>query len=276
MIAAKLTPKAKNACLLLDMASRRRLASLGTLLSTVASHASACICPSWDMGSPGLRWSGGDSPGPIPAESAEECQEFCCNQNRGDGSCVAFTFTATPPLPDMACTLWSTTPQSQSTEPGWTSGTLSAPADCSALAGQVGWLVVAFLGGGGAAYCVIGMAFKKVWNKNDLQMQGSGEPDWLPHHQFWAALYGLIVDGVMCCASCGHTAGGAPEGFQGAESLGNPDLTASFLTSEDEMRRNSWSVAGTGSPTPSPLRASTGVLGSPAGSDHDGGTSPRL
>lgn len=243
-----------------------RLASLGALLAVFTSHrASACTCPSWDLGSPGLRWSGGDSPGPIPAETADECKEFCCNQNR-DGSCVAFTFTTSPPVPDMACTLWSTTPQSQSTELGFTSGTLSSPADCSGFAGQVGWLVVAFLGGGGGVYCVLGIFFKWMQNKNDLT---GTEPDWLPHHQFWAGLYGLVVDGVMCCASCGeYTNGGRA---QGAEKMGNPNLTASFLTSEDEMRRNSWSVAGTGSPTPSPLRSS---LGSPGA--FDGGTSPQL
>ena len=82
-------------------------------------------------------------------------------------------------------------------------------------------------------------------------------PEWLPHQQFWYSLGGLVVDGVMCCARCGQS--NAPPGV----AKHDPDLATSFLTTDDELRRNSWATP-PGSPSPAGLpaggRASTGTM----------------
>jgi hypothetical protein len=252
----------------------RRLSWLGAAAAAAAASAAVetaaqeCVCSSWDLGTPGLKWSGGASPGPVTAESVEVCQAKCCDANEL-GSCVAYSYDAhacTRGTCNMACTLWSTAPQYQTTVTGWTSGTLSAPPECGLLASLGGWAVVVALGGGTTLYFGCGILFKKLTAPRDLQTQAGGAgPDWLPHQQFWYSLAGLFIDGVMCCARCGRP--NAPASVNKTDSL-----ATAFLTSGDEMRRNSWASPPSSSATPSSSgvgmaagggRASTGSMGSP-------------
>ena len=72
----------------------RRLSWLGAAAAAAAAASAAvevsaqeCVCSSWDLGTPGLKWSGGASPGPVTAESVEVCQAKCCDANEL-GSCA--------------------------------------------------------------------------------------------------------------------------------------------------------------------------------------------
>lgn len=237
---------------------------LPLMLATAAPHLAgvnaaqgSCDCESWDLGTPGLRWSGGASPGPAAAKSVSVCQKMCCDANQA-GTCVAYSYDQNA-AEGQACTIWTTAPQQQATEPGWTSGTLSSPAECGLLAQNRGVLVAAVLVGGTFLYFACGIAFKKLNAPRDFQTQRptTDVPEWLPHQQFWYSLGGLVVDGVMCCARCGQP--NAPPGV----AKHDPDLATSFLTTDDELRRNSWATP-PGSPNPAGLpaggRASTGTM----------------
>jgi hypothetical protein len=86
-------------------------------------------------------------------------------------------------------------------DPGWTSGKLSGP-DCTEAAKQAedSWVFVAGFLISMSGYFVGGIVVKR--------QQGRSVPgDWLPNHQFWAALYGLVIDGVGLVARGGKPAG---------------------------------------------------------------------
>jgi hypothetical protein len=223
------------------------------LVGVQAQAQEDCVCESWDLGTPGLRWSGGASPGPVAAASAADCQKKCCDANQR-GSCVAYSYNGNA-AQQQACTIWTTSPQQQDEVKGWTSGTLSSPAQCGLLAGSLGWFVVAFVGGGIGLYFVCGMALKSLNAHRDVRTQDV--PEWLPHQQVWYGLAGLVVDGVMCCIHCGQP--NAPP------SIAKPDpaLGVAFMTSDEQLHRNSWATP-PGSPNPagSPVggRASTGSM----------------
>lgn len=85
--------------------------------------------------------------------------------------------------------------------PGWTSGKLSG-SSCSEAAKQAedSWIFVVLFLLSMSGYFVGGIVVKK--------QQGRSAPgDWLPNHQFWAALYGLVIDGVGLVARGGKPAG---------------------------------------------------------------------
>ena len=85
--------------------------------------------------------------------------------------------------------------------PGWTSGKLSGN-DCGADAKgeEASWLFVVVFLLSMSVYFVGGVVVK--------QQQGRSAPgDWLPNHQFWASLYGLVIDGVGLVARGGKPAG---------------------------------------------------------------------
>ena len=224
-------------------------------LGGVHAQEADCVCESWDLGTPGLQWSGGASPGPTAAASAADCQRKCCDANQG-GSCVAYSYNENA-AHEQACTMWTSAPQRQATVPGWTSGTLSSPPECGLFAGSMGWVVVAFVGGGIALYFTCGMALKSLNAHRDLQTQDV--PEWLPHQQVWYGLAGLVVDGLMCCIHCGQ-----PNASPGIAKH-DPDLAVAFITSDEQLQRNSWATP-PGSPNPagSPVggRASTGSMSS--------------
>ena len=57
------------------------------------------------------------------------------------------------------------------------------------------------------------------------QQQGRSTPsDWLPNHQFWASLYGLVIDGVGLVARGGKPAGYA-EISAAADAMANEKAT---------------------------------------------------
>lgn len=83
---------------------------------------------------------------------------------------------------------------------GWTSGKLSGN-DCGdAKAVEASWIFVVVFLLSMSVYFVGGVVVKK--------QQGRSVPgDWLPNHQFWASLYGLVIDGVGLVARGGKPAG---------------------------------------------------------------------
>jgi len=83
---------------------------------------------------------------------------------------------------------------------GWTSGKLSGN-DCGdAKAVEASWIFVVVFLFSMSVYFVGGVVVKK--------QQGRSVPgDWLPNHQFWASLYGLVIDGVGLVARGGKPAG---------------------------------------------------------------------
>jgi hypothetical protein len=84
---------------------------------------------------------------------------------------------------------------------GWTSGKLSG-SDCSEKATQAeeSWIFVVVFLLSTSGYFIGGIVVKR--------QQGRSAPgDWLPNHQFWAALYGLVIDGVGLVARGGKPAG---------------------------------------------------------------------
>ena len=52
----------------------------------------------------------------------------------------------------------------------------------------LGWLFNIILIFGGGSYFITGIVLKR-------QGGGGGPGDWLPHHQFWSSLGGLVIDG---------------------------------------------------------------------------------
>ena len=52
----------------------------------------------------------------------------------------------------------------------------------------LGWLFNIILIFGGGSYFITGIVLKR-------QRGGGGPGDWLPHHQFWSSLGGLVIDG---------------------------------------------------------------------------------
>ena len=85
---------------------------------------------------------------------------------------------------------------------GWTSGKLSAPSECNEAAKEAedSWIFSVLFLVSLSGYCVGGIVVKK-------QQGRGGAGDWLPNHQFWASLYGLVIDGVGLVARGGKPAG---------------------------------------------------------------------
>lgn len=97
--------------------------------------------------------------------------------------------------------MFATAPTDHVFIPGWNSGTMSGSA-CSKAAEEEAdsWIFVDAFLLIMSVYFVGGIVVKK-------QQGRAGPGDWLPNHQFWTELYGLVIDGIGLVARGGKPAG---------------------------------------------------------------------